>query len=667
MRPSRFLALAATVLAAVAMPAVAQTKAPVKKAGPSTPAGQAATPRPRVIVVGWDGADWTLLDPLVAQGALPNLAGLLAKGRSWKNDSYEPMASPLIWTTLATGRTPVDHGVTDFQELDPKTRERLPISGRSRRVPAIWNLASAKGLTVGVVGWWATWPAEKVNGFLVSDRAAPVLFDPNVLSLSPALTWPDTLGDGVRIVVKREATPSYEDVAKGLKVTRQEFDAAVAAAKDLNDPITGYRKLLGVTRANARIALELYDRQKPEVLMVYLQATDEIGHVLGRFHPPKLSTVSDEEFRKYSGGPVAFYKEADRLLGEFVTRAERDGATLFLVSDHGFRWGDTRPGYYSGIQFDTAFLWHETPGILVAAGPAVTPSSQRGTTNVFDFTPTLCRVLGLPADPVFEGKPLAGVGSKASTVKAESWAKVPVERLVASGPVDKKQAEEFTRQLVALGYLTGSEATAVDARPADRAGTETSGSFQNVGSFLRGRGKVKEALEWYRKALEVNPKAPSAWLNLSRSLGMLDRWDESDDTLLTALKYGYNDPEAQLYKRVASYTREAQKKPAARAQLVKLLVKTVAAFPENDRYRASLGKALFEVQKCAESEAVFRELEKRRPADVEVLNLLALTNWCQGRLEEAKGFFRRSLAVNPNQPAVQGGLSELQRGGRFQQ
>ena len=54
------------------------------------------------------------------------------------------MASPLIWTTIATGRTPLDHGVTDFQELDPKTRARLPISGRSRKVPAIWNFASRR-------------------------------------------------------------------------------------------------------------------------------------------------------------------------------------------------------------------------------------------------------------------------------------------------------------------------------------------------------------------------------------------------------------------------------------------------------------------------------------------------------------------------------------------
>ena len=66
-------------------------------------------------------------------------------------------------------------------------------------------------------------------------------------------------------------------------------------------------------------------------------------------------------------------------------------------------------------------------------------------------------------------------------VPAVSWAKTaPVERLVvAAGADDRKTADEFTKKLIALGYLTGAEASAVDARPPDRAGTETAGSFQN--------------------------------------------------------------------------------------------------------------------------------------------------------------------------------------------
>lgn len=71
-----------------------------------------ASKRARVVLVGWDGADWKLLDPLLKEGRLPNLAALVANGRTWNLDTYQPMASPLIWTTIATGRSPLDHGVT---------------------------------------------------------------------------------------------------------------------------------------------------------------------------------------------------------------------------------------------------------------------------------------------------------------------------------------------------------------------------------------------------------------------------------------------------------------------------------------------------------------------------------------------------------------------------
>ncbi len=613
--------------------------------------------------MGWDGADWKLLDPLLKDGRLPNLAGVIARGRTWSFATYQPMASPLIWTTIATGRTPVDHGVTDFQELDLKTRARLPISGRSRRVPAIWNLASAKGLTVGVVGWWATWPAENVKGFFVSDRAAPVLFDPEALSKSPGLTWPEGLADGVRLIGRREGNPSFEDVAQALHVSRAEFDAAVAEKKDLSNPITGYRKILGVTRVIGKVTLELYDRGAPELLMVYFQGTDEIGHVLGRYDAPKLPAVSEGEFRKYKDGVAAFYAEADRILGELARRAQNDGATLILVSDHGFKQGSDRPALASGTNFDSAFLWHEQPGVLVAAGPAVTPSRARGKANVFDLTPTLCRILGLPQDPAFEGKTIAGFRLRPAVARA-AWAKAaPVERLaVAVSPdADRKSAEEFTKQLISLGYLTGAEASAVDARPADRTGTETAGSFQNVGTFLRERGKPAEAVTWYRKALEVNPKSATAWVNLSTALHQIGRHDESDDALVTAVQNGYFDPEATVYRRVKLYA-EGPKNREQRRRLVSFMRKVVAAFPRDDRYRASLGKALFEDQDCASAQPIFVELAGRTPVDPDNLNLLALTSWCLGETSRAQDAFKRSLAVNPNQPVVREGLATLQKG-----
>ncbi len=657
-RPGRALAAAVVALVLGAPRSLAAQTA--KTAG--------AAPGPRVIFVGWDGADWQLLDRLMTEGRLPNLAAVIAKGRTWDLESFQPMASPMVWNTIATGRTPLDHGVADFQEFDPKSRTRVPISGRSRRVPAIWNLASAKGLKVGVVGWWASWPAEKVNGFLVSDRAAPVLFDPETLVQSQAITWPEGLADGVRIVAKREGNPPFEDVAKALRVSRAEFDAAVAANRDLADPITGYRKILGATRIHAKIALDLYEREKPGLLMVYFQGTDEIGHVAGRFVPPKLPQVGDEDFKRFSVAVDALYVETDRILGQIREKAGRDGATLIVASDHGFKWGADRPASHSGVQFDTAFLWHRDPGMMAAEGPAVVPSRERGKASVFDVAPTLCRLLGLPSDPAFEGKPVAGLGGAAlpKAVAPVSWEKTaPVERLVVRemGADEKRVADEFTKKLISLGYLTGSEAAAVDARPADRAGTETTGHYQNLATFLRARGKYAESVPLYRKALEINPKSATAWMNLSIALFHLDRWVEADEALIKSIQLGYNDPEAAAYRRVSTYMQRIERRPAVRKDLIRYLRSLATAFPQNDRYGASLGKALFEDRQCAESQAVFSKIVSRKPVDIEALNLMALTSLCLEKPAEAQGWFRKSLAVDPNQPAVREASVQLERGG----
>jgi len=90
--------------------------------------------------------------------------------------------------------------------------------------------------------------------------------------------------------------------------------------------------------------------------------------------------------------------------------------------------------------------------------------------------------------------------------------------------------------------------------------------------------------------------------------------------------------------------------------------KVVAAYPRNDHYRASLGKALFEDHDCASAQPIFADLAGRTPPDFENLNLLGLTNWCLGDAARAEDAFRKSLAVNPNQPVVKEGLSLLQKG-----
>ena len=126
------------------------------------------SPRP-VLFLGLDGADWQLLDPYMRDGVMPNLAALAREGRTGVLTTIQPPLSPLVWTTMMTGASPLEHGILDFTRIGPAGAEE-PITREERRVPAVWNLADLRGKSVAVFGMWATWPAEPVKGLMVADR-----------------------------------------------------------------------------------------------------------------------------------------------------------------------------------------------------------------------------------------------------------------------------------------------------------------------------------------------------------------------------------------------------------------------------------------------------------------------------------------------------------------
>jgi tetratricopeptide (TPR) repeat protein len=134
------------------------------------PVHHTQTPPPRVILLGLDGADWQLLDRYCADGTMPNLAALVRDGEKRVLLTQHPPLSPLVWTTMMTGVSPLEHRILDFTRFNPVTRRREPITSDERAVPAIWNMASAKGKKSGVFGMWATDPPEPIDGTIVSDR-----------------------------------------------------------------------------------------------------------------------------------------------------------------------------------------------------------------------------------------------------------------------------------------------------------------------------------------------------------------------------------------------------------------------------------------------------------------------------------------------------------------
>lgn len=127
----------------------------------------------RLLVVGWDGATFDMLDPLLMNGDLPNLKALIDRGRSATLESTKIPISSAAWPTITTGRGPGQHGVYSFFRPVEDSYDARLISAKDVDAPPLWRILSARGHTVHVWGVPVTFPPEAVRGTLVAGMLSP--------------------------------------------------------------------------------------------------------------------------------------------------------------------------------------------------------------------------------------------------------------------------------------------------------------------------------------------------------------------------------------------------------------------------------------------------------------------------------------------------------------
>jgi predicted AlkP superfamily phosphohydrolase/phosphomutase/Flp pilus assembly protein TadD len=630
-------------------PAAATARRPAVESNDPPRQARTAHGQRRVILIGLDGADWSLLDRLAATGRMPNLARLTREGRTARLKSAIPLLSPIIWTSIATGATPDLHGVLDFLEVDSATGVVAPVSGRSRRLPAVWNLASSAGQRVGVVGWWATHPAEEVNGFFVSDRASSMLSDGSKASLA----FPPSIAPGVRQVIDEETRVSDADLTPYLKMSATEIAAERAKGGGLENPADALARILGATRTVQRIARDLYDRETPDLTAVYFEGTDVIGHVFAADVPPRLDCVSDQDFRRYSGTVDAYYETIDRLLGQWMRRAREDGATLLVCSDHGFKWGEDRTCRRSSLNWATAAFWHRIDGVLAVWGERVKASPERGEANIYDIAPTVCALLGLPVDPNMSGRPLlADFVDVEAPARRDTYGTVAVRRLPASAP-PAAEANEYTRKLRALGYLSGSESKSVAALPEGPWPGRTEGAWNNLGVFQRESGRLEEADRSFREALRINPGYDSPMFNLAGLERARGQWAKARTWLFRSLEAGHAEPEQTVLQWVSAAIAGGR-----RADAILLAENGVTRYPASELLAVALARLRFEAKDCEGAVSALSAFAETGGRDSS--NLLGLSELYLGHRDRARRFLERSLSLDPAQPAIREALRMME-------
>ena len=357
----------------------------------------------RVLFVGIDSADWDVIDPLMEEGKLPNLKALVESGVSCDLHSLEPkQKSPTIWATIATGKLPEKHGITDY--VDPLTKKLTTSNVRTART--FWDIIGERGTSVTVVGWLITWPAEIVNGYMVTDyfRFSPKPDRP----LPERLTYPDALMDEVEPLRVAGDDITDEDLSRFISL-----DAAMTADEaqrlpvdqmfmemrtmnELGQRADALRNILAGDRTFLNVTLHLMKVHPTDVSVVYLRGVDTASHKFwADAHPGEVGfPVSQTESRVFGATVERYYEYADEMLGELVD--DFGEGTILVCSDHGFE--GPKPGQLPGGIND-----HGPIGILVMAGDAFRDGVRIPERNVKDITPTLLALLGMPIGDDMDG------------------------------------------------------------------------------------------------------------------------------------------------------------------------------------------------------------------------------------------------------------------------
>lgn len=249
------------------------------------------------VVVGIDGGAWKVIDTLEARGELPHFRALAARGtRAVLRTEYN--ASPVIWTTIATGVRPKVHGITDF--VVPTAQGDVPVSSALRRVPALWNMLTRAHRRVAVFGWWATWPAEEIDGELASDRA--------LLDL-PRRTFPPALA------------------------TRIDGALAAARADDWGFDLSSEPERRD--RVMSALALRALG-EGFDLTLLYFRSPDVVSHSRWHVFEPEAFAAGAGPSPGDTDDVARVYRAVDQALGAVMAAAPRD-ANLLVLSDHGFR------------------------------------------------------------------------------------------------------------------------------------------------------------------------------------------------------------------------------------------------------------------------------------------------------------------------------------------
>lgn len=402
----------------------------------------------KFILLGWDAADWKVINPLIDKGLMPNLEKMINGGVMGNLATLDPPYSPMLWTSIATGKRPYKHGVLGFYEPWDKGKGIRPVMSTTRTCKAIWNILMQKEYKTHVVGWWPSHPAEPINGVAISDffqKTEGRLYEP--WSLAPGSVHP-----------KIEETRFAQLRVHPEELTGNHIKPFIPNAGKIDQLVD--QRLFAVAKETAQTAslhaafTNILRTQDWDFAALYQVSIDHYSHGFMKYHPPKQPHIAQPDFDLYNNVVTQGYIFHDMMLGRILEFVDEE-TTIMLVSDHGFQPDHLRPRVIPKEPAGPAYE-HSPYGIFVMKGPGIKKDEIIYGAKLLDVTPTILSVFDLPVAEDMDGKVLSQIFEQTKEISTiESWEAVKGACGMHSEKTaeDEDIAEMVIEQLVELGYM----------------------------------------------------------------------------------------------------------------------------------------------------------------------------------------------------------------------
>jgi len=410
----------------------------------------------QVVILGFDGANWPTIDPLIAEGKLPFLKKLKEESAWADFKTDKPTKSSVVWTSIATGKTMVKHGILDFTYMKENNIE-VPYSNAEKRVPSLWQMLDRFGMRSVVINWYVTHPPDQFNGVMVSDRFRQIMikkpefannYSDTVLPKMDFYRLKQVVRRDYGRTIKRIGVPDFPSLFQKIhpgKDFRKSFTLQNSRTFVMQDALV------------EDLTDKLFQTKEADLFMTYFRLPDIMQHfvlplledefVAGAFpgegQPWTMPAAKQQEvILRISHLLEPVYRYMDRLLQKYMSDPKFKDAYFFIMSDHGF-------SLYSGgyNHYDLPAEMPAPPGILLVKGPAVKPGKTAA--SIYDIAPSVLYLFGLPLDKDMDGQPLRSIFKLSRKMKYTTYALDKSKKGIARKGSDRETLEE----LKALGYI----------------------------------------------------------------------------------------------------------------------------------------------------------------------------------------------------------------------